>query len=106
MVRDIAGPCKQVMVILDSNHTHDHVLSELHAYGDLVTVGSYCVVLDTIVEELPSGFFKDRPWDKGNSPKTAVAAFLAEQKTFEVDVEFEAKLMISAAPGGFLKRVR
>ena len=68
--------CQRVMVILDSNHTHEHVLAELNLYASLVSVGSYCVVFDTVIEDLEGVEFVDRPWGKGNNPKTAVAEFL------------------------------
>ncbi|GAB4404723.1 MAG: cephalosporin hydroxylase family protein [Rhodoferax sp.] len=96
---------ERVMVCLDSMHTHDHVLAELHAYAPLVSVGSYCVVFDTFVQDMPPGFFADRPWDVGNNPKTAVHAFLSSHPTFEVDVAMEHKLMVTVAPNGFLRRV-
>lgn len=95
-----------VLVALDSNHTHDHVLAELRLYSPLVTAGSYLVVFDTIVEDMPEDFFPDRPWSVGNNPKTAVRAFLAETDRFEVDVELERKLLISVAPEGYLRCVR
>lgn len=97
---------ERVMVFLDSNHTHDHVLAELMAYAPLVSPGSYCVVFDTIVEDLPDGMFPNRPWDKGNNPKTAVWEFLKDHPEFEVDRTIENKLLITVAPDGFLKRVR
>lgn len=95
-----------VLVCLDSNHTHAHVLAELKAYADLVTVGSYCVVFDTCIEDMPADFFPDRPWGIGDNPKTAVQAFLQENDHFAVDQEIDSKLLISVAPGGYLKRVR
>ncbi|MGM9512074.1 cephalosporin hydroxylase family protein [Larkinella sp. GY13] len=94
-----------VMVCLDSNHTHDHVLRELELYAPLVTVGSYLVVFDTIVEDLPANSY-DRPWDKGNNPKTAVWEFLKHHSDFEINHEIDHKLLISVAPEGYLKRVR
>ncbi|RYZ29022.1 MAG: cephalosporin hydroxylase [Sphingobacteriales bacterium] len=94
-----------VMVCLDSNHTHDHVLRELELYSPLVTVGSYLVVFDTIVEDLPANSY-DRPWDKGNNPKTAVWEFLKHHSDFEINHEIDHKLLISVAPEGYLKRVR
>ena len=97
---------KRVVVVLDSNHTHDHVLAELRAYASLTSVGSYCVVFDTIVEDLPAEIYPDRPWDVGNNPKTAVHAFLQENNDFEVDRGMEAKIQISVAPGGYLRRAR
>ena len=95
---------ERVMVILDSNHTHEHVLAELQAYAPLVTKGSYCVVFDTVIEDLPSGMYPDRPWDVGNNPKTAVREYLAQNSDFEVDEDMEAKLLITVAPGGYLRR--
>lgn len=106
-----------VLVCLDSNHTHAHVLAELEAYAPLVSVGSYCIVLDTFVEDMPEGFFAERPWDKGNSPKTAVWEYLRHLEQpglsaadgaslfFEVDRSIEHKLLITVAPNGYLKRV-
>ncbi|GAB2670071.1 cephalosporin hydroxylase family protein [Arenimonas aestuarii] len=96
----------RTLVVLDSNHTHDHVLAELRAYAPLVSVGSYCVVFDTVVEHLPAGLYPDRPWDVGNNPKTAVNAYLAENADFEVDDDREAQLLITVAPGGYLRRAR
>lgn len=95
----------RVMVCLDSNHSHEHVLAELRAYAPLVTTGCHCVVFDTIVEKLPAGLYPDRPWDVGDNPMTAVAEFLATDNGFVVDTELEDKLLVSVAPGGYLKRV-
>jgi cephalosporin hydroxylase len=96
---------ERVLVSLDSNHTHEHVLSELNAYADLVSVGSYCIVFDTVVEDLPAGSFPDRPWDVGNNPKTAVHEWLKTHSEFEIDKDIDNKLLISVAPDGYLKRV-
>ena len=90
---------------LDSNHTHDHVLAELHAYAPLTSVGSYCVVFDTIIEDLPAGMFPNRPWNPGNNPKTAVNDFLESHPEFEVDTHIDSKLLMSVAPSGYLKRI-
>ncbi len=95
----------RVLVILDSNHTHEHVLQELNAYAGLVTKESYCIVFDTIIEDLPDNSFPDRPWDKGDNPKTATLEFLQTHPEFEIDEAVEDKLMISVAPSGYLKRV-
>ena len=103
--RRIAAGFERVLVCLDSNHTHDHVLSELHAYAGLVSVGSYCVVFDTVVEDLPDGTYPDRPWGPGDNPKTAVHRFLEDNDRFEIDRDIDAKLQISVAPDGFLKRI-
>jgi cephalosporin hydroxylase len=92
-----------IVVVLDSNHTHEHVLAELRAYAPLVTKDSYLVVFDTLIEDLPEGYFTDRPWGKGNNPKTAVNEYLREAPRFEVDEDMDAKLLISVAPGGYLR---
>lgn len=121
VVRQVVARAQEfgrIMVMLDSNHTHEHVLAELKAYAPLVSRGSYCVVWDTGIEDLPSEFVTDRPWGKNNNPKTAVREYLAmadlycsESSTesalpvFEVDKTIEYKLAITAAPDGFLKRV-
>lgn len=97
---------KRVLVSLDSHHTHEHVLAELQIYAPLVTVGSYCVVFDTIIENLPANSFADREWDIGNNPMTAVHAFLEDQDDFLIDTMIEHKLQISAAPSGYLKRIK
>ena len=99
-----AASYERVMVILDSNHTHAHVLAELQAYAPLVSQGSYCVVFDTVIEDLPAGMYSDRPWDVGNNPKTAVREYLTQNPNFEVDEDMEAKLLITVAPGGYLRR--
>lgn len=97
---------KKVVVCLDSNHTHEHVLRELELYAPLVSIGSYCVVFDTIVEDMPAGSYPDRPWDKGNNPKTAVYEFLKKNDHFEIDKNIENKLLITVAPDGYLRRVK
>jgi cephalosporin hydroxylase len=102
----MASKKRRVMVCLDSNHTYEHVLAELEAYAPLTTVDSYCVVFDTIVEELPAAMFPDRPWRPGNSPKTAVREYLSAHPDFQVDEQVDHKLLISVAPGGYLRRTR
>lgn len=96
----------EVMVILDSNHTHDHVLKELQFYSPLVTKGSYLVVFDTVIEDMPDNLFSDRPWGKGNNPKTAVFEFLKTNNEFEIDKNIENKLLITVAPNGYLKCIK
>lgn len=104
VVARVAG--RRAIVVLDSNHTHDHVLAELRAYAPLTCVGGYCIVMDTLVEDMPSRLAAaDRPWGPGNNPKTAVSAYLAENSGFTADATIDAKLLISVAPGGYLKRV-
>jgi len=105
-VYEFANNKKQVLVALDSMHTHDHVLKELDLYSPLVTKGSYLVVFDTIIEHMPDHFFPARPWGKGNNPKTAVWEFLKQNSRFEIDKEIENKLLITVAPDGYLKCVR
>ncbi len=95
----------RVMVMLDSNHTHDHVLAELEAYAPLTSKDSYCVVFDTIVEDLPKELFPDRPWGPGDNPKTAVWQYLKTHPEFEIDKSIQDKLLITEAPDGFLKRI-
>jgi cephalosporin hydroxylase len=116
-VHDIARGYRKVLIFLDSNHTHDHVLAELEAYAPLTSKGSYCCVFDTVVEDLPDDMFPDRPWSPGNNPKTAVWEFLSRIKSegrkaadgaplaFEIDKAIEDKLLITVAPDGYLKRV-
>jgi cephalosporin hydroxylase len=96
---------QKILVCLDSNHTHAHVLAELEAYAPLTSVGSYCVVFDTIIEDLPEDMFPDRPWGPGDNPKTAVWEYLKNHPEFEIDKQLDNKLLISVAPDGFLKRV-
>ena len=104
-VRAQAAGKKSVLVFLDSNHTHDHVLAELQAYAPLVTIGSYCVVFDTVIEDMPADMFPDRPWGPGNNPKTAVHRWLPDHPEFVIDMALESSLLITVAPDGFLKRV-
>ena len=102
-----AAKGKRTIVVLDSNHTHTHVLAELQAYAPLVCQGGYCIVMDTLIEDMPARFFTaDRPWRVGDNPKTAVAEYLRSDDRFEVDADLEAKLLITVAPGGYLRRAR
>jgi len=116
-VLQIAKDYKKVLVLLDSNHTHEHVSAELEAYAPLTSKDSYCVVFDTVIEDLPDEMFLDRPWGKGNNPKTAVWEYLRRLKeegrmaidgarlNLEIDKSIENKLLITVAPDGYLKRV-
>jgi cephalosporin hydroxylase len=97
---------RRVLVCLDSNHTHEHVLAELTAYAPLTSVGSYCVVFDTLIEKLPQRLCADRPWGPGDNPHTAVQAYLAAHPEFAIDRGIDAQLLLSAAPGGYLQRLR
>jgi len=95
-----------ILVFLDSNHTHEHVLQELKIYSQFVSKDSYIVIFDTFIEDLPEELMGDRPWGKGNNPKTAVWKFLEHNSAFSIDENIENKLMITSAPNGFLKRNR
>ncbi len=105
-VFNIAKNAKKILVCLDSNHTHEHVLEEMKVYSPLVKKGSYLVVFDTIIDDLPADFFPDRPWGKGNNPKTAVDKFLKNNDRFEVDESIQNKLLISVASNGYLKCIK
>ena len=116
-VKEIASNYCKVLVCLDSNHTQQHVLAELEAYAPLTSKGSYCIVYDTIIEDLPNEMYPDRPWGIGDNPKTAVIEYLNKIKSrpvlaadgadlvLEVDRGLDNKLLISVAPGGYLKRI-
>jgi cephalosporin hydroxylase len=97
---------QKIMVCLDSNHTHAHVLQELEGYAPLVSKGSYLVVFDTIVEHLPDDYLPGRAWSKGDNPKTAVREFLKKNSDFVVDTDIDNKILVSVAPGGYLKRIK
>ncbi len=117
-VHGIARNYQRVLVCLDSNHTHEHVLAELEAYAPLTSVGSYCIAFDTVIEDLPADMYPDRPWQPGNNPKTAVWEYLrriaAESHNgadgnplaFEIDKSVENKLLVTVAPDGYLKRIQ
>jgi cephalosporin hydroxylase len=105
-VREFAQNFNNVLVILDSNHTHEHVLAELNAYADLVSINSYCIVMGTVIEDLPANMFVNRHWGKGDNPKTAVNAFLDKNDFFMIDKTIDNKLLISVSPTGYLKRVK
>jgi cephalosporin hydroxylase len=104
-IKNIAANYERILVCLDSNHTHEHTLAELEAFAPLVTSGSYCVVFDTIIEELPEDSFPNRPWGHGNNPKTAVREFLKSHPEFSIDKSIDNKLLISTAKEGYLKRI-
>jgi cephalosporin hydroxylase len=102
-VKAMLGDVENVLVILDSLHTHEHVLRELELYSPFVRKGGYLVVCDTVIEDLPKGHFSDRPWDKGDNPMTAVEEFLKENHRFEVDRGLSDKLILTSNPGGYLR---
>lgn len=101
----IARRYQRILVCLDSNHTHDHVLAELEAYAPLTSLGSYCVVFDTVIEDMPAEMFPERAWGPGNNAKTAVLKFLGEHPEFQSDIAIDRKLLITVAPQGYLKRI-
>jgi cephalosporin hydroxylase len=105
-VREFARGKERVLVVLDSNHTHEHVARELELYSPLVTRDSYLVVFDTIIEDMPADYFPDRPWGKGDNPKTAVWEFLQRTDRFVIDEEYNSKLLITVAPDGYLRCVK
>lgn len=106
-VKAIAEGKERVMVFLDSNHTHEHVLKELNLYADLVTVGSYLVLPDTFIEYFPKGYYSNnRPWDVGNNPMTALNEFMKSNDNFIVDHEINDKLLITEAFDSYLKRIK
>ena len=104
-VKKLSFGYNKVMVFLDSHHSHEHVLSELKLYSNFVTKNSYCIVFDTVIEDLPNVLSADRPWGPGNSPKTAVNSFLTNNKNFEIDKTYQEKYILTVAPDGFLKRI-
>src|SRR5665213_1310284 len=105
-VKPFAKGKSNILVCLDSNHTHEHVLAELNFYAPFVTIGSYIVVFDTIVEDLPERYLPNRFWSVGNNPKTAVHEFLKQNNNFEIDNSIDNKLLISVNPDGYLKRIK
>jgi cephalosporin hydroxylase len=105
-VKKLASAYNRIIVCLDSNHTCDHVLEELNAYAPLTSIGSYCIVFDTLIEDMPTNAFPDRPWSPGNNPKTAVHKYLKNHTEFVIDKQIENKLLITASPDGYLKKIR
>ena len=105
-VHNYSKQFKNILLLLDSNHSHKHVLDELNFYSDLVSLNSYCIVFDTFIENFPKGTTKNRPWDKGDNPMTALDAFLTENDSFIADKYIDDKLLISSNPNGYLKRIK
>ncbi|MEX2293218.1 MAG: CmcI family methyltransferase [Acidimicrobiales bacterium] len=105
LVCSAAASASRVMVVLDSNHTHEHVLRELELYAPLVTPGQYLVVCDTVVEDLPLQTHRPRPWGPGDNPATALREFLASSDEFEVDRRLAEKLLLTSSPGGYVRRI-
>lgn len=103
-VKAIAAKYKTILIFLDSNHTHEHVLAELQAYAHLTSSGSYCCVFDTLIEDMPADMYPDRSWGPADNPKTAVWEYLKSNPDFEIDRSIQNKLLITVAPDGYLKR--
>jgi len=103
-VHDLSKGYKRIMVFLDSNHTHNHVLAEMEAYAPLVSSGSYCVVFDSVIEDLPASVSPDRPWGPGNSPKSALYKYLETNSDFMIDKDIQNKILITVAPDGYILR--
>lgn len=103
-VKSLIEPDAQTLVLLDSNHTHDHVLAELRLYSQLVKPGGYLICGDTIIDQQPPADKRPRAWGAGNNPATALRQFMEESGDFEVDTEIENKLLLSNMPGGYLRR--
>ena len=104
-VHAFASGFERILVCLDSNHTHSHVLSELNAYAPLTSKGSYCCVFDTIVEDMPKDVHSEQLWGVGNNPKTAVWEYLKTNNDFRIDTKIQDKLLLTVAPDGYLKRI-
>lgn len=105
-VKSVAEGKKTIIVALDSNHTHDHVAQELKLYSPFVTKGSYLVVFDTLIEDMPKDFYQDRPWNVGDNAKTAVHDFLKSNDSFQIQHSIDNKILISVSPSGYLKRIK
>ena len=105
-VHEYSKNYKKILISLDSNHTHEHVLAELEAYASLTSKDSYCIVFDTLIEDMPVDMFASRPWKPSDNPKTAVWEYLKTHPEFEIDKSIQNKLLITVAPDGYLKRVR
>ena len=105
-VQQHVDKAKTVLVILDSLHSHQHVLKELNLYSKFVTKSSYIILPDTFIEFFPKGYYsKDRPWDVGNNPYTAMHEFLKNNSSFMIDKKLSSKAVISETIDGYLKRV-
>lgn len=105
-VQGYAKDYNRILISLDSNHTHEHVLAELEAYAPLTSKGSYCVVFDTLIEDMPANMFIDRLWGSGDNPKTAVWEYLKTHDEFEIDKCMQNKLLITVAPDGYLRKIK
>jgi cephalosporin hydroxylase len=105
-VKTLLGGSRKVLVILDSYHTHEHVLNELRSYAPFIEKGQYLICGDTVVERIPLQLHRTRPWGPGNNPATAVKEFLSETDRFAVDEKIDQRLLLSCHPGGYLQAVK
>ena len=105
-VYKIAKNFKKILLLLDSNHTHKHVLKELEFYTPLISKGSYCIVYDTFINDLENSLFKNKHWSKQKNPKTAVIEFLRKNKNFKIDTQINNQLLITSARDGYLKKIK
>lgn len=104
--REFLRGAERAVLLLDSNHTHQHVLSELRSLAPLLPIGSFVLIADTLIEEFPPGHYENRPWDRGDSPATAAKQFLSEQSDFVLDVEWSRRALVTEFRDGVLRRVQ
>jgi cephalosporin hydroxylase len=105
-IKKISKKFSRILVILDSNHTTEHVLSELNLYSSLVSKGSYCIVFDTLVGDFPKNIYEDRPWGPNNNPKIAVKKFLSQNNKFIIDKDIYNRYLITVSKDGYLKKIK
>lgn len=105
-VSSFLGSAQSALLILDSNHTHEHVLGELTLLAPLFPMGSLVLVADTLIEEFPVGYYEGRPWDRGNNPLTAVNQFLADHPDFSRAEEWGRRALSTEFRDGILRRGR
>lgn len=109
-IKSLVKPEEKVLVVLDSNHTKQHVLAELNAYSDLVSIGSYLVATDGIMGNLVGAPRSKADWS-WNNPKAAVEEFLREKPHFILEEptfpfnEGNITERVTYWPNAFLKRV-
>jgi cephalosporin hydroxylase len=103
-VKSFIGEADRAVLILDSNHTHEHVLAELDLLAPLLPGGGIVLVADTLIEEFPLGYYKDRPWDRGNNPATAVREFLFKHTDFHRSTEWSRRALLSEFRDGIICR--
>lgn len=96
------GDSQPILLVLDSNHSEEHVLNELNAFGPLIPRGSIIMVADTIVQEMPSGHYQNRPWGRDNNPLTAINRFLSENHEFTTHEEWGKRSLMGECRDGIL----